>query len=83
MVFSSRRNDGVFTRPFIAHFEANGAFAKPFELPSENPDYHRQLMKSYNVPELMQGPVRYTPQEMANVLQSPGINVKYVQQLRK
>ncbi|MBO4607128.1 MAG: PD40 domain-containing protein [Prevotella sp.] len=83
VVFSSRRNDGVFTRPFIAHFEANGAFAKPFELPSENPDYHRQLMKSYNVPELMQGPVRYTPQEMAKVLQSPGINVKYVQQLRK
>jgi len=53
VVFSSRRNDGVFTRPFIAHVDTNGVFARPFELPSENPDYHRQLLKSYNVPEFM------------------------------
>ena len=83
VVFSSRRNDGVFTRPFIAHVDTNGVFGKPFELPSENPDYHRQLMKSYNVPELMRGPMQHTPQEMADVLQSSGINVKYVQQLKK
>ena len=83
VVFSSRRNDGVFTRPFIAHFDGKGGFSKPFELPSENPDYHRQLMKSYNVPELMHGPVNHTPQEFADVLKSPGIPVKYVSRLRK
>ena len=78
VVFSSRRNDGVFTRPFIAHFDGKGGFSKPFELPSENPDYHRQLMKSYNVPELMLGPVKHTPQEFADVLKTPGVPVKYV-----
>ena len=83
VVFSSRRNDGVFTRPFIAHFDGKGGFSKPFELPSENPDYHRQLMKSYNVPELMLGPVKHTPQEFADVLKSPGIPVKYVPRLSK
>ena len=68
VVFSSRRNDGVFTRPFIGHVDAEGKAAKPFELPSENPDDHRQSLKSYNVPELMRGPVKYTPQEFADVL---------------
>ena len=68
VVFSSRRNDGVFTRPFIGHVDADGKASQPFELPSENPDYHRQMLKSYNVPEFMLGPVTHTPQEFADVL---------------
>ena len=75
VVFSSRRNDGVFTRPFFAHVSPDGKVSKPFELPSENPDCHRQMMKSYNVPELMRGPVPYTPQEIADVLKQPGKKV--------
>ena len=77
VVFSSRRNDGVFTRPFIAHIAPDGHGTKPFELPSENPDYHRQLLKSYNVPELMRGPVEYTPQQMARELKKDGVPVAY------
>ena len=76
MVFSSRRNDGVFTRPFIAHVDRDGLAAVPFELPSANPDYHRQLMKSYNVPELMRGPVEVSPQQFADILKTEGIKVK-------
>ena len=68
VVFSSRRGDGVFTRPFIAHIDTTGQAAKPFELPASDPDYHRQLLKSYNVPELMTGPVNWTPQDVARVL---------------
>ena len=68
IVFSSRRNDGVFTRPFIGHIDSEGHASKPFELPTKDPDRHRQLMKSYNVPELMRGPVTLTPQQMADIL---------------
>ncbi len=68
VVFSSRRYDGVFTRPFIAHIDSMGLGSKPFELPTEDPDRHRQLMKSYNVPELMKGPVELTPQQVAAIL---------------
>lgn len=78
VVFSSRCNDGVFTRPYIAHFDGKGGFAKPFELPVENPDFHRQWMKSYNVPELMKTPVEFTPQEFAEVLKGEGVKAKYV-----
>ena len=68
IVFSSRRYDGVFTRPFIAHIDLSGHASKPFELPTEDPDHHRQLLKSYNVPELMHGPVTLSPQEFAATL---------------
>ena len=68
VVFSSRRNDGVYTRPFIGHIDANGQASKPFELPTADPDRHRQLLKSYNVPELMRGPVTLTPQQIAATL---------------
>ncbi len=82
IMFSSRRDDGVYTRPFIAHME-NGKGTKPFELPAEDPDYHRQLMKSYNIPEFMRGRVEFTPQEIADVLKQNVDPVKYVQHLSR
>ena len=80
VVFSSRRYDSVFTRPFIAHIDADGHSSKPFELPARDPDYHRQLLKSYNVPELMRGPVTLSPQQMAAALKQEGAAVTYSQQ---
>ena len=77
MVFSSRRYDGVFTRPFIAHIDAEGHGSKPFELPAKDPDLHRQFLKSYNVPEFMKGPVELTPQQVASQLKADGKPVTY------
>ena len=70
VLFSSRRYDGNFTRPFIAHIDSNGHGSKPFELPSADPDYHRKFLKSYNVPEFMRGPVTIKPQQFADVIKS-------------
>lgn len=83
VVFSSRRYDANYTRPFIVHIDANGRGSKPFELPCANPDYHRQLLKSYNVPEFMRGPVTIKPQEFADVLKQEGAPVKYVNKLSR
>lgn len=52
VVFSSRRDDGLYTRPFFAHF-ANGRFSKPFALPQMDADFTTRLMKSYNIPEFV------------------------------
>ena len=79
VIVSSRRYDGTFTRPFIAHVDANGKGTKPFELPSADPDYHRQFMRSYNIPEFMSGPVTITPHEFADILKGEALNVKYKQ----
>jgi hypothetical protein len=57
-VFSSRRDDGAYTRPYIAHFDENGVAGKPFMLPQRDPvNYYRKLYRSYNVPEFVTGPV--------------------------
>ncbi len=58
IVFSSRRDDGSFTRPYIAYFDKQGRAHKAFLLPQENPLQNIQLNKSYNVPELTKDAVR-------------------------
>ena len=83
VVFSSRRDDGTYTRPFFAHIDNNGHGTKPFELPSADPDYHRQFMRCYNIPEFMHGPVTTQPQTFADILKGEGTPVKYVQKLTK
>ena len=83
VVFSSRRYDGNYTRPFFAHIDKNGHASKPFELPCADPDYHRQFLRSYNIPEFMQGPVTIRPQDFSDVLKRDGEPVRYVRQLNK
>ena len=83
VVFSSRRDDGTYTRPFFAHLDQEGHWSKPFELPQADPDYHRQFMRCYNIPELMKGPVTIKPQEFADVLKGAGNPVHYVPALSK
>ena len=83
VMFSSRRYDANYTRPFIAHIDANGCGSKPFELPCANPDHHRQLLKSYNVPEFMRGPVTIKPQKFADVMKQEATPVKYVNKLSR
>ena len=68
VIFSTRRTDGNFTRPFIAHHDGNGHFSRPFELPQDDPQYHRQFLRSYNIPEFLSGPVTIRPQEFAALI---------------
>lgn len=76
VVFSSRREDGNFTRPFFAHLNDDGTFTKPFELPQRDPLYHRQFMRSYNIPEFLTGPVTISPQEFAKVIAGDSIQAE-------
>lgn len=76
VIFSSRRTDGNFTRPFIAYHDGKGHFARPFELPQDNPQYHRQFMRSYNIPEFLSGPVTIRPQEFAALIKKDATPAK-------
>ncbi len=82
VVFSSRRDDGGFTRPFFAHIDAKGRGSKPFELPEADPAWHRKSLKCYNIPEFVKGKVEVRPQQWADVLKTEGTLVKYVRALR-
>ena len=72
MVFSSRRDDGAYTRPYFAAFDpATGRFSKPFILPVEEPSAHRRRMYSYNVPEFSAGAVRESPRDLRRLVLAP------------
>ncbi len=58
IVFSSKRMDGGWARPYFAHFDKRtGRFTKPFVLPQKSPSFYDTFMKTYNLPELITTPV--------------------------
>ena len=71
-VFSSRRDDGLFTRLYISHFDENGIAGKPFMLPQRDPEnYYEDLFRSYNVPEFVTGPVGFDRIRAQKAINSP------------
>jgi hypothetical protein len=74
IVFSSRRIDGRFTRPYISYFDEQGTAHKPFVLPQKDPDFYLTFLKSYNVPELLTARIRLTPRELDKVIRSKAEN---------
>lgn len=68
IVFSSRRDDGSYTRPYIAYFDAQGRDHKPFLLPQEDPEQNLLLLKSYNIPELTRNAVRHSHEKFREVI---------------
>ena len=72
VVFSSRRDDGSYTRPYFTYFK-EGEASKPFVLPQESPDYYRKLFKSFNVPELMVNPVKASRGELIRAMEGKAI----------
>lgn len=57
LVFSSRREDGRYTRLYFSHFDGDGHFTKPFLLPQKKAEYNSLRLKSYNIPEFVKGEV--------------------------
>ncbi len=63
-VFSSKRENGVLAQPFFAHIDQDGRVDKPFVLPQKEPDFYLTFLKTFNVPELVTGPVSYGPHQL-------------------
>lgn len=67
LVVSSRRDDGLYTRPYIAYVDENGMAHKPFLLPQKNPkEFYDSQMYAYNIPEFVNGKVQVTGSEIAS-----------------
>ncbi|MBN1895687.1 PD40 domain-containing protein, partial [bacterium] len=56
-VFSSKRLDGLFARPFLCRVDEQGNPSKPFVLPQKDPGFYDRLMENFNLPELIVRPV--------------------------
>jgi hypothetical protein len=78
LVFSSRRLDGLYTRPFFAYVNERGETSKPFLLPQKQPDFYTFLMQSYNIPEFVKGKVEAGSADLADkVRNDKGIDLKF------
>lgn len=76
-VFSSRRDDGAYTRPYFSHFDPEtGKAGKPFILPVRCPSEHTQRMLSYNIPEFTKGPITRSPREIRRTVNLPTQDAK-------
>ena len=60
LLFSSRRDDGLYTRPYFCHVDAKGNVSKAFMLPQRNPRrFYRERFLSYNVPDFIIAPTHF------------------------
>ena len=78
IVFSSRRIDGLYTRPYFAYIDDEGRAGKPFLLPQKDVDFYHTFMKSYNIPEFIKGKVDISKFNLSQIIKKdPGIDVKF------
>ena len=71
MVFSSRRIDGYYSRPYITDIDDQGRASKPFLLPQHNPaKFYQDQMMSYNLPELIEDKVANRQRKIALILKN-------------
>jgi hypothetical protein len=70
IVFSSKRDSGVFTRTYIAYIDKDGKVHKPIKLPQKDPRYYESCLWTYSVPELVTEPVRAVKEKLGKAVRS-------------
>ena len=71
-VFSSKRQDGLFAKPYLSYFDQQGKAHKPLLLPQRDPGLYDCLHRSYNVPELVTEPVRMSRFALGRAVRASG-----------
>lgn len=77
IIFSSRRDDGSYTRSYISYFK-NGKASKPFILPQKDPGFYTGFFKSYNIPEFMVEPIQISRKELIETIKGEPLNALYL-----
>ena len=69
LVLSSRRDDGLFTRPYFCHVDTEGVVTKAFMLPQRNPRrFYRDRFLSFNVPDFIIAPTRFDGHQASQII---------------
>ena len=59
-VFTSRRDDGYYSRLYLASIDDQGRLSKPFMLPQRNPEeYYSESIYSFNTPDFTKSKVDF------------------------
>lgn len=69
LVFASKRDDGLYGKPYFCYIDRSGKPHKPFVLPQRSPSFYDQTLKSFNVPELSKGHIPFDAVDVERLLQ--------------
>ncbi len=67
-VFASKRDDGLYGKPYFCYVDKDGKAHKPFCLPQEHPTFYDNNLKSFNAPELGKGKVPFDVDDVAKAM---------------
>ena len=66
-VFASKRDDGLYGKPYFAYVGEDGTVHKPFVLPQSDPYFYDYTLKSFNIPELMSGKLPFSVSDIEKI----------------
>ena len=75
-VFASKRDDGLYGKPYFCYIDKDGKAHKPFCLPQEHPTFYDNNLKSFNAPELGKGKVPFDVDDVAKTMKEQAISFK-------
>ena len=75
-VFASKRDDGLYGKPYFCYVDKDGKAHKPFCLPQEYPTFYDNNLKSFNAPELGKGKVPFDVDDVAKTMKEQAISFK-------
>ena len=75
-VFASKRDDGLYGKPYFCYVDKNGKAHKPFCLPQEHPTFYDNNLKSFNAPELGKGKVPFDVDDVSKAMKQEAIPFK-------
>ncbi len=81
-VFSSKRDDGLTARPYLAYFGSPDNIGKPFVLPQKDPALYKRLAKTFNRPEFVTGKIVVRPRDFARGSRKEPLNTIWADQAR-
>ena len=66
-VFASKRDNGIYGKPYFSYVDENGKAHKPFVLPQKDPAKYDFMLKSFNIPELSKGQVPFDAMDIEKI----------------
>jgi hypothetical protein len=76
-VFASKRKDSLCSRLYFSYVDTLGNAYKPFIMPQKNPAFYDTYIMNYNVPELIDGPVKVGHWNLIQAAHKEPIRVKF------
>ena len=75
-VFASKRDDGLYGKPYFCYIDKDGKAHKPFCLPQQHPTFYDNNLKSFNAPELGKGKAPFDVEDVAKAMKQEAIPFK-------